>query len=197
MARTQAKNYDEVRQAILTRSADLFATQGFASTSIGDLAKANGISRGLLYHYFASKDALLDEMLNAHLDMMAASVRAAAAIDSDVEARFRNTVTEFVRINARSQSLQIVLLHDLQNLDADRRRVIITKQRKILQILRNLIADLMGAGVSDDELTARTMMCVGMLNYTYVWYDPDGPVGPDLYAQQAADTFLDGVLARQ
>lgn len=36
------------------------------------------------------------------------------------------------------------------------------------------------------------MMFVGSVNYTYVWYDPDGPVGPDAYAEMAADSFLSG-----
>ena len=193
MARTQAKNYDEIRASILERSADLFAAQGYASTSIADLARSNEISRGLLYHYFASKEALLDEMLNSHLDMMLACVADAARQGQTAEARFRSAVREFVSINAASRSLQIVLLHDLGNL-AEAQRVIVTaKQREILAIVKRLIADLSPDAPSPAELTARTMMFVGMINYTYIWYDPDGQVGPDDYAEMAATTFLTGI----
>jgi AcrR family transcriptional regulator len=191
MARTQAKNYDEVRSGILDRSAGVFAAQGYAAASIADLARANGVSKGLLYHYFASKEALLDEMLNSHLDMMLDQVREAAGIGERAEDRFRSAVRRFVAINAASQSLQIVLLRDLKALGEAERAVIVEKQRRILAIVRGLIAELTGA--EGAELTARTMMFVGMINYTWVWYDPDGPVGPDAYADMAAETFLKGV----
>lgn len=193
MARTQAKNYDEVRQRILDRSADLFAAQGYANASIADLARANGISRGLLYHYFASKEALLNEMLNSHLDMMTDRVALAASNGETAEDRFRSAVREFVVINAASRSLQIVLLHDLGNLGEDQRVIVVAKQREILQIVRTLIGNLSPETLSDAELTTRTMMFVGMINYTYIWYDPAGPVGPEAYADMAATTFLNGI----
>lgn len=193
MARTQAKNYDEVRQGILGRSAEVFAERGYAAASIADLARANGVSRGNLYHYFASKEALLEEMLNDHLDMMVDAVGAAAKRGETPEARFRSAVTEFVRINAASRALQIVLLHDLQHLGEEQRAAIVEKQRRILAIVKDLIAALLPEPVPEAELTARTMMFVGSVNYTYVWYDPDGPVGPDAYAEMAADSFLRGI----
>lgn len=196
MARTQAKNYDEVRQGILTRSAEVFAERGYAAASIADLARANGVSKGNLYHYFASKEALLDEMLNDHLDMMVEAVGAAAKQGETPKARFRSAVTEFVRINAASRALQIVLLHDLQHLGEEQRAAIVEKQRRILAIVKDLIAALLPEPVPEAELTARTMMFVGSVNYTYVWYDPDGPVGPDAYAEMAADSFLNGLDRR-
>lgn len=193
MARTQAKNYKDIRLAILHRSADLFAAQGYASTSIADLAKGNGISRGLLYHYFASKEALLDEMLNSHLDMMLSEVAKAAEQGETTRARFRATVRRFVGINARSRSLQIVLLHDLQNLADAEKTLIADKQRKIVSVVKALIADLAVHSMTAERLTATTMMFVGMINYTYVWFDPDGPVSPDEYADMATDNFLGGI----
>lgn len=51
----------ETRQAILNVSLDLFVRRGFAATTVRDLAKAAGISPGLMFHYFASKEALLQE----------------------------------------------------------------------------------------------------------------------------------------
>ena len=39
------------------------------------------------------------------------------------------------------------------------------------------------------------MMFMGMINYTYLWYDPKGPVGPAEYADMVADTYLAGLSA--
>jgi len=191
MARTQAENYDEVRQEILRKSAALFARKGFPNSSIADIAVANGTSRGLLYHYFDSKEGLLREMLNDHLDMMYAEVRAAASSQADLPTRFHDTIHTMVGINARSQDLQVVLLHDLQNLKPSDQKVIVRKQNAILACVSALI-EAYDAGRKTDgrTLKAYTMMFMGMVNYTYLWYDPDGPVGPTEYADMVVDTCL-------
>lgn len=54
---------------LITNAAlDLFATKGFANASISMIAKEAGISKGLLYNYFKSKDELLEHILTIGLD---------------------------------------------------------------------------------------------------------------------------------
>lgn len=196
MARTQSENYPEIRRGILDRSAALFARRGYPNTTIADLAAANGISRGLLYHYFASKEALLSEMLHAHLDMLLAETRRAAGDGATPEERLRNTTRTMVAINARSKDLQIVLLHDLHNLRPDERDVIVATQKEILSVVAGLIRACDHRRKFDDrQMKAQTMLFMGMINYTYLWYDPAGPVGPAEYADMVADTYLAGLRA--
>ena len=67
MARTRANDYDKKRQGILSRSATLFAEHGFTGTSITMIAEACGVSKALMYHYYSSKDAVLFDLLQDHL----------------------------------------------------------------------------------------------------------------------------------
>src|SRR3712207_7500450 len=46
---------DERRRQLLERATDLFATHGYDELSMAKIAKAAGISKPLLYHYFRSK----------------------------------------------------------------------------------------------------------------------------------------------
>ena len=196
MARTQAENYPEIRREILRRSAALFARLGYANASIADLAEANKVSRGLLYHYFDSKEKILAEMLNEHLDMLLAEVRRAAGSGGDAEARCRETVRTMISINAESQNLQVVLLHDLQNLKPAESAAIVGKQREIIRIVGEIVADCDTRGrITRRTQMAQTMMLIGMINYTYLWYDPAGPVKPAEYAAMVADNFLGGLRA--
>lgn len=191
MARTQSENYPEIRREILRRAAAVFARQGYANSTIGDIAATNEISRGLLYHYFESKESLLREMLSEHLDMLLAEVRVAAKRGADLQARLRETIRTMIQINAGSKDLQVVLLHDLQNLRPPDRRAIVRKQKDILAAFSALIkAYDDGRTINERTLMAHTMMFMGMINYTYLWYDPDGPVGPEEYADMVADTCL-------
>lgn len=57
-----------VRRAELIRiAARLFATRGYSSTTVRDIAEEAGILSGSLYHHFDSKEAMLDEILRQFL----------------------------------------------------------------------------------------------------------------------------------
>lgn len=56
---------DERREQILRAGLELFARRGLAATKIGDIAKAAGVSHGLLYHYFESKEAIYVELVKS------------------------------------------------------------------------------------------------------------------------------------
>lgn len=51
------------RDAILAITAEIFAQQGYGATSMRDIADAAGMLPGSLYHYFESKDAMVDEII--------------------------------------------------------------------------------------------------------------------------------------
>jgi AcrR family transcriptional regulator len=73
MARPIAADHDEKRRAILKAAARLFASQGFDRASMAEIALACRVSKALLYHYYASKDQLLFDIIRAHLDDLVAA----------------------------------------------------------------------------------------------------------------------------
>ncbi len=68
--RTSAKN-EEIRQESAQRIMDaafsLIAKQGYESTSISQIATEAGVSKGLLYNYFESKEDLLQKLVGRAL----------------------------------------------------------------------------------------------------------------------------------
>jgi len=66
------KKFEEIReerqQQIMEISLKLFAERGYSSVSIAELANAAGISKGLLYNYFISKEALLKEIVDQQIN---------------------------------------------------------------------------------------------------------------------------------
>jgi AcrR family transcriptional regulator len=59
LARPRAATYDDQREQILARAAELFARQGFNATTMNQLAAACGVTKPTLYHYFTDKSSLL------------------------------------------------------------------------------------------------------------------------------------------
>jgi AcrR family transcriptional regulator len=54
MARPRAADHDDKRAALLDTAASVFATRGFDGASMSDIARALGVSKALIYHYYAS-----------------------------------------------------------------------------------------------------------------------------------------------
>ena len=68
----QFKEIREKTELIIIKSAlELFAEEGFNSTSMQSIAKIAGVSKGNLYNYFTSKQDLLKGVLNFGLDQFA------------------------------------------------------------------------------------------------------------------------------
>lgn len=70
-----ARMREERRQAILSCAVRLFATRGLAATKVADIAAGVGMSQGLLYHYFESKEEIFVEIVRQAFDRMNTAAR--------------------------------------------------------------------------------------------------------------------------
>jgi AcrR family transcriptional regulator len=68
---------EDARQRLVQAALKLFATRGYHNTSISDILRESGCTRGLLYYYFSSKEELgyaaLDEWIRLFIEQGAAS----------------------------------------------------------------------------------------------------------------------------
>lgn len=62
MARKTKQEAQETRQHILDVALRLFSQQGVSSTSLGEIAKAAGVTRGAIYWHFKDKSDLFSEI---------------------------------------------------------------------------------------------------------------------------------------
>ncbi|MCX6225441.1 MAG: TetR/AcrR family transcriptional regulator [Bacteroidia bacterium] len=67
MSPRTAKQFEEIRESrklqIMQAALELFAGEGYHTSSVARIAKCAGISKGLLYNYFSSKEDLLDSIM--------------------------------------------------------------------------------------------------------------------------------------
>jgi AcrR family transcriptional regulator len=193
MARTQSKNYPEIRESILKSAAKLFAAKGYTNTSIDDLANACGSSRGALYHYFESKEQILREILETHVNMVFSELRTIDSPQEEPTRNFRALTRRLMIMNSQNQAEQITLLNETNELDLTMRARITAKQRGILDIFVEALSRLdTHKLMTPRHRNVYGMMLLGALNYTYVWYDPQGPIKPETYADMTVDAFIFG-----
>lgn len=191
MARTQAADYEQRREAIVVRAARLFAKRGFASTSVADLAAACETSKSLMYHYYPSKEDILYAVMASHIDQLVQDVADVNEAASDAESRLRMLVHAFMDHYVGAADRQKVLLNELDSLPAENRATIVAKQRTIIDAVTKLLVAL-DSSLAGDPARARVqaMLLFGMINWTHTWFDPSGPTS----AAEIADMALRLVL---
>jgi TetR/AcrR family fatty acid metabolism transcriptional regulator len=80
MSTARAKATRDKRRLILDAAVRVFARQGFHACRVADIADEAGVAYGLVYHYFASKDEILDTLFLERWNVMLETIR---AVDSE------------------------------------------------------------------------------------------------------------------
>jgi len=76
-----------MRDRILAVAGRLFAERGYDQTSVRDIAAELGVANPSLYHHFASKRELLEELLREPMERIQAAVAEAAQLDGETRIR--------------------------------------------------------------------------------------------------------------
>src|SRR6266436_3495719 len=83
--RSQAERREHTIKAILDAARRLFASRGFAATSIDDLAALAGVAKGAVYHHFKSKEEIFGRVFEDMTAEIAARVPSAARAGKDLQ----------------------------------------------------------------------------------------------------------------
>ena len=88
---------EERRAALLDAAERTYAASGLSRTTVSDVARAAGVTRGLVYHYFPTTEDLLDAVLARRVAAFAESVRAwdDQRTVGDVEGALRDVIALF------------------------------------------------------------------------------------------------------
>src|SRR5215471_11263371 len=132
MARTRAADYDAQRELIQEFAAQAFAELGFPSASMNDIARRCGVSKGLLYHYYASKEQLLFDVTEQYTKRLVSLVEAVERRIRDPARRLPQLIRAFLDEYQTSQARHMVLLHDLRFLGESERRSVVNNERRVV-----------------------------------------------------------------
>ncbi|CAG1018711.1 HTH-type transcriptional repressor KstR2 [Burkholderiaceae bacterium] len=197
MARGRSPGYDDQREMIVARAAQLFAHRGYPATSMNQVAEACGLSKATLYHYYRDKYSLLVSIAENHVSRLVELVADVEAQRLPAERRLRELIRRIVVEYAGAQNAHRVLTEDVKFLeDADRERVLDKQRSVVAGFARAVVAvrpDLRRAAM-DKPLT---MLLFGMINWMFTWMRPDGALDHDAMAPVVADLFLGGLPAVQ
>lgn len=105
------------RQQILRVSLELFVKRGFYGTSTRDISKAAGISSGLMFHYFDSKEHVYEELIAIGCAKMNVDFERAAANPLEFLSGFAHEIFQMLEQNPFSGRMFVLMSNAFFHLD--------------------------------------------------------------------------------
>lgn len=187
------------REELLGLAATMMAERGLRATTVRDIADAAGILSGSLYHHFASKEQMVDEVLRDFLDWLFARYQRIVDTETDPLERFKGLfLASFDAIEHRHA--QVVIYQDEAKRLTSQARFAYLDERNRQQ--RKMWVDVLQQGV--EEGCFRPDLDVDLVyrfirDTTWVsvrWYQPGGPLTAEQVGRQYLAIVLGGITTK-
>ena len=194
MVRTIAKDYDAKRDKILTAAAGVFAQRGVAGASMAEVAKACGISKGNIYHYYDSKLAILFDILDSYLCRLRDRIIAVQLYANNVQSSLETLCNEILDAYQGMDHEHKIQTEGIPLLPEDQQTALKGYQRDMVSHLEAFLIVSNNDLQTDRETRRAVAMSVfGMLNWFYMWNTRQDANGPAAYAKTVAQMTIGGV----
>jgi AcrR family transcriptional regulator len=189
------QQYSARRTLILSEAARLFNERGFSHCAIEDIADRLGIVKTAIYHYFASKHAILYECYLQAFEVADQALAEAEAGTSTGREKMERYVRSYV-LNGIAAGTHVLPLREIKALPPPLRRQLDLRRRARRDRLRALVAE----GVRDGSIRPCDPKIVvsawaGTLGWIMESYRNDGPLSFDEIAEQLIGIFMHGIAA--
>jgi TetR/AcrR family transcriptional regulator, cholesterol catabolism regulator len=183
------------RAEICRTAAQIFQERGYDATSVSDIARALGITKAGLYHYFESKEALLFEITAYGLDRVRDDVMLQVRGIRDPEERLRQLVVRHANIATHGRGAVAQLVDEVRALPPGSRKQIEERMRAYFDLVRDTLRELQAAGrLRQVDTTVATFSLIGTILWLPRWFRQNGRLSQEAVAKEIANIALGGLL---
>jgi AcrR family transcriptional regulator len=178
------------REAILAAAAAVFARKGYGSTRIEDVAREAGLSYGLAYYYFSSKDRLFHLVTQRALDSTMACYRAAQELRGPSYAKLRYLAEQLLpaRFSREGMPQTLIMVHAFTHTGIPRatRKLVASRLQESEEVLMQMIrgAQAEGYAAGKDPRSLAAMLSALLVGCAVMRMADASAPAPDV------DTFL-------
>ncbi len=174
---------DSPRGRVLRAAAHLFRVQGYAGTTVREIAALVGIQSGSLFHHFRSKEEILFVVMKEVIIYNTEMIEAAMAGEVGAEPRLKALIrSELTAINGITRDAMTVLVFEWESVSREHKEELeklrLVYERHWLAALEE-IRDAQGWG---ELASVRRSLLRGAIAWTATWYKTEGGMGMEALA---------------
>jgi AcrR family transcriptional regulator len=182
---------------VIDIAARLFSQRGFHATSIEDLMKATGLQKGGLYHYMDGKADLLMKIHERFIEPLLEEAKAIEKEEGPADLILRKLARALLVDIATYRDAVTVFLNEWRIIEHEKGWERVSSARAEFE---HVVANVLQRGVNDgtfkiDDIRLSVLAFLGMINYSYQWFEESGRRTAEDVAGFFCDIFLEGVRA--
>ena len=144
---------EEKRKLILDSAVRVFARRGYHGSRVGDIAEEAGVAHGLLYHYFSSKEQVLQTIFRENWGELLERFRAVEAADEPAGEKLEGIAKILLRTWRNDPDLVTVMVREVAR--SPQLQAQVEEVREAFAIVQRVIEEGQAAGAFRRELDAR------------------------------------------
>src|SRR3954447_11989334 len=198
----QAAQAVDKRRQILDAAVRVFARQGFHSTRVSDIADEAGVAYGLVYHYFSSKEEVLNELFGERWSLLLAAIEEADAGDETPRAKLAAVAGFIVDSYQHNPELMKVIIVEVTRAANSFGRTHLPEIRRAYDSITKIVAEGQQAGAfrSDIDPAFASMSFYGAIEQLLSGWIfeliPAGDADFDQAKELVVATICDGIEPR-
>jgi TetR/AcrR family transcriptional regulator, fatty acid metabolism regulator protein len=176
----------EKRRQILDAAVRVFARQGFNGCRVSDIADEAGVAYGLVYHYFRSKDEVLDTLFLERWNILLDAIRELDGQDLAPREKLGAIVSFIVDSYRHDPDLMKVIIVEVTRAANSFGQTHLAKIREAYQLIGDIVASAQAEGVFRDSVTPEfaALAFYGAIEQVLTgWIFDLLPAGEDEYEQ--------------
>ncbi|GAA0496434.1 TetR/AcrR family transcriptional regulator [Salinibacillus aidingensis] len=186
----------ELKERIVESSLYLFEQYGFHGVTVNDIVQHSRTSKGGFYHHFQSKDELLFMIHDTFITYVLAKADEAISTYEKPALQLHAIIQSFVKVFDLYKPHISVFYQESNYLKPHFDQLIKRKRDQFKQMIFQVIQQGQSSGEFRASLPAEItgMSILGMVNWTYKWYQKDGEKTIEEIAHTFSDIILQGIL---
>jgi TetR/AcrR family fatty acid metabolism transcriptional regulator len=191
MATARQTSAADKRRLILDAAVRVFARRGFNGCRVSDIADEAGVAYGLVYHYFRSKDEVLDTLFLERWNVMLDVIRELDARDASPREKLHGITSFIVDSYRHDPELMKVIIVEVTRAANSFGRTHLAKIREAYALIAAIVERAQAEGRFKDTVAPQfaAMAFYGAIEQVLTgWIFDAQPLGEDEYEQAA--TFV-------
>ena len=184
-------------EQIFAEAVRIFRQKGYHATSMRNIADAVGLQKGSLYHYIPSKEALLFKIFERSSGALTQQLEAISASRDSPPDKLRRAIESHLVALCAQLDIYTVYLSERRALTNRYHAKVRAEGEKHARVIEKILQE----GIAHKNFRAVdtkmvALAILGMCNWLYQWYSPDGRLTPQQIAAIFSDVVINGLARR-
>jgi AcrR family transcriptional regulator len=183
----------DTRLRICAAALNLFLEQGYDNTALSQIAKASGITKAGLYHYFPNKEVLLYEVHKMHVEKNFLPLLDEIERIPDPSARIELFMRHYISLMTKDPYAKL-LIQEAKRLDDDHAEEIKEAWKRAYHIVHVSLTELQMSGRHKRlNVPFAALSMIGMMTWILYWFDYSRQDSVEELTKNFLEIFLHGV----